>query len=58
MRANVETFTAGGTAGHVVDVSFVGRLGMNVHFTVDEMPFETFYVSVRAKGLNIEQVYA
>jgi hypothetical protein len=51
------TFTAGGTAGHVVDISFVGRLGMNVHFTADEMNFDTFYTSVQARGLAIEQVY-
>ncbi len=52
------TFTAGGTAGRVIDISFVGRLGINAHFTVDEMPFSTFYVTVQAKGLALEQVYA
>lgn len=48
---------SGGTAGHTVTVSFVGRLGMNVHWTADEMPFETFYTSLAAKGMTIEQVY-
>lgn len=48
---------APGTAGHTVNVSFVGRLGISAHFTADEMPFETFHVSVQASGMQIEQVY-
>lgn len=48
---------APGTLGHTVTVSFVGRRAMNAHFTMDEMPFDTFYTSVQARGITLEQVY-
>jgi hypothetical protein len=51
------TFVTTGTVGHTVTVSFVGRRAMKAHFIADEMPFDTFYASLQAKGMAIEEVF-